>query len=312
MLIEFHRNMLADTTRNEAFYRALAKVIVPGKSVVADLGSGTGFLGFLALKLGAKAVYFYEYSPAIKLSEKLARANQIKGCHFVHDHSTQVKNPVAADIIVSETFGNYAYEENIIENIEDARRFLKPGGTLIPGRLEQFVAPITSPRFLQELQVWDDVGYGLDFTLAKQMSLNNLYVRKISAADLFSGADSAQCWDVVDFTKPGNKSKRRGHARWRVDTRVTFYGFALWWRSELVPGIDLSIHPAAPNTHWEQLFLPVTSPLELDTNEELKIEIHSDTRYEIGVNVTWIITVSDTRQNVRVQQKLDMRLGDVR
>ncbi|MEK6748697.1 MAG: 50S ribosomal protein L11 methyltransferase [Pseudomonadota bacterium] len=312
MFIEFHRNMLADATRNEAFYRALSNVIVPGKSVVADLGSGTGFLGFLALKLGAKAVYFYEYSPALKLSEKLARANRLKGCHFIHAHSTEVKSPIPADIIVSETFGNYAYEENIIENIEDARRFLKPKGTLIPGKLEQFVAPVITPRFYAELQVWDKVGYGLDFTLAKQMSLNNLYVRKIATGDLLPESNCDQCWDRVDFMQPNNKSKRRGHAVWRLRKPVTVYGFALWWRSELTPGVALSTHPSAPATHWEQLYLPASTPLALAADEQLRIDIQSDTRYAIGVNVGWEISVANAQQVQRLSQKLDMRLGDIR
>ena len=53
MRIEYHRTLLADRVSNNAFYAALRSVIVPGQTTVADIGAGTGFLGFLAAKLGA-------------------------------------------------------------------------------------------------------------------------------------------------------------------------------------------------------------------------------------------------------------------
>ena len=53
MRIEYHRTLLADRVRNAAFHAALEKVVVPGETTVADIGAGTGFLGFLAARLGA-------------------------------------------------------------------------------------------------------------------------------------------------------------------------------------------------------------------------------------------------------------------
>jgi len=41
MSIEFHRRMLGDQVRIAAFRSALAKVIRPGQTTVADLGAGT-------------------------------------------------------------------------------------------------------------------------------------------------------------------------------------------------------------------------------------------------------------------------------
>ena len=56
MRIEYHRTLIADTVRNEAFFAALKRVIEPGKTVVADIGAGSGLLGLMAAKLGANAV----------------------------------------------------------------------------------------------------------------------------------------------------------------------------------------------------------------------------------------------------------------
>ena len=50
-------------------------------------------------------------------------------------HSTDVTEPERVDVIVCETLGNYPFEENIVETLNDARaRFLKPGGSDHPAR----------------------------------------------------------------------------------------------------------------------------------------------------------------------------------
>jgi type I protein arginine methyltransferase len=306
MLIEFHRAMLADRVRNEAFYQALAQVIRPGETVLGDVGSGTGLLAFMARQLGAKACYLYEYTDALKLSQRLARANRIQGCHFVQQHSAKVRNPAKVDLLVSETLGNFALEENIIETIEDAKRFLKPGGLIIPGRLEQFVAPLTSDRFYRELVVWDQVGYGLDFGLAKEMGLNNLYVRTLRGDDLLA-ADSERRWDALDFAQ-SNRSIRQGQVEWRLEQATTIYGFGLWWRCELVPGVSLSTSPFANLTHWEQLYAPVLEPLEAAPGDRLSLKLESDSRYEVGVNLRWQARLQ-RRDGSREEQQMDMRKG---
>ena len=125
-MIELQLKLLSDQRRNSAFYEALREAIHPGESVVADIGSGTGFLSFMASKLGAKECYLYEYDDElVALSKRLSALNRVRGVHFVARHTSSVKRPVKVDIVVSETLGNYALEENIIENLEDARRFLK-------------------------------------------------------------------------------------------------------------------------------------------------------------------------------------------
>lgn len=309
MFIEFHRNLIADRARNAAFYRALQQVIVPGVTTVADLGSGTGLLGFYALKLGAKDVYFYEYSPALKLSQKIARHNGLRRGHFIHQHSLQMDKPVPVDVVVSETLGNYAYEENIIETLADARRFLKPGGTFIPQHIAQFVAPVITPRVYQELCVWDDVGAELDFSLAKEMSLNNLYVRLLKPEELLESGASAQRWDAVDLRKK-NASVRRGHAHWTVASDTKLYGFALWWECTLLPGITLSTSPLAARSHWEQLYCPVREPIHARPGDELSVTLTSDSRFETGASVKWDISLKSKTSGTLLQQSLDMKHGD--
>ncbi|MGH6755465.1 MAG: methyltransferase domain-containing protein, partial [Bradyrhizobium sp.] len=128
--IELHRKLLGDTARNAAFHDALKALIEPQRSTVLDIGAGTGFLSFLARRLGAKQATLIEYSDALELAEELARRNRIDGLSFIKAHSSEVRRKIAVDIVVTETLGNYALEENFLETAIDARRFLKADGVI--------------------------------------------------------------------------------------------------------------------------------------------------------------------------------------
>src|SRR5262245_52223041 len=226
MRIEYHRTLLADAVRNAAFHAALARLIVKGETTVADIGAGTGFLGFLAAKLGARRVDLYEAAGVASVARKLLRQNRLRNCRLFEMHSTEVIDPERVDLIVCETLGNYAFEESIVETLNDARaRFLRPRGAIIPAAIGQFVCPVGSARFLAELTVWDSVGYGLDLGPAKTMSLNNIYVRTFEAGDLLERAAAARMWDRLAFDRH-NKTTRAGEGTWTLGERTTVYGLA--------------------------------------------------------------------------------------
>src|SRR5437868_13355462 len=113
MRIEYHRTLLADRVRNTAFHEALSRVIVTGETTVADIGAGTGFLGFLASKLGARRVDLYESAEIADVARRLLRHNRLANCRVAQVHSTDIESPDRVDLVVSETLGNYPFEENI-------------------------------------------------------------------------------------------------------------------------------------------------------------------------------------------------------
>jgi protein arginine N-methyltransferase 1 len=309
MRIEYHRTLLADRVRNAAFHEALKRVIVKGETTVADIGAGTGFLGFLAARLGAKRVDLYEAAEIAAVARKLRRLNRLANCRIAEVHSTDVEAPDRVDVIVCETLGNYPFEENIVATLNDAReRFLNPGGAIIPGAVEQFVAPVTAERFYLELAAWDEVGYGLDLGPAKTMTLNNIYVRTFEPADLLDNAAAARSWDRLAFDRP-NKTMRSGAAGWRIGTPATIYGLALWWTAELTAGVTLATGPLNPKTHWEQLYLPVLAPIAVEAGQTLGARLRSTTSYEHGTNITWTLAVTDAAGREIGRQSLDLEKG---
>jgi len=287
MLIEFHRKMLADQVRSAAYEAALRRVIRPGETTVADIGAGTGVLGFMAQRLGAREVHLVEQGPVIELAAHLADANRIPGLHFWQAHSAEIGDPPRVDVVVTEILGNLALEENALETLADARRFLKDGGTLIPLRIEQYVAPVVSAHLWRELASWDRAPLGLDFSLAQAMSFDNLYVRTIAPADLLAQPEAAQRWDVLDFDAHAD-GHRRGGASWTLAAPATLHGFALWWRCELVDGVFLGTAPDAPATHWEQVYAPVAQPLAAAAGDVVTLALESETGGgESGIGLRW-------------------------
>jgi hypothetical protein len=303
MRIEYHRTLIADRVRNEAFEAALRAVIKKGVTTVADIGTGTGLLALMAVKLGAREVYLYEAAEVAGVAAKVLKANGARNCHLIPCHSTEMVDPPKVDVVVSETLGNYALEEHIIETLADAKkRFLKPGGVLIPRRLEQFVAPVTNGRVQAEFDAWDTTGF--DLSVAKAMSLNNIYVRTFSAKELLE----AKSWDTIELGTDG-RSARKGEGSWKLKAATTVYGFATWWSAELAPGIVLSTAPDAPRTHWEQLYFPLLQPIAAKAGDTVGINLRSRTSAEAGTHLAWVATHRDAKGREAARQSLNLDKG---
>jgi type I protein arginine methyltransferase len=306
MSIEFHRRMLADAVRHDAFRAALARVLHPGRSTVADIGAGTGVLAFFARELGAREVWLYDPGAALALAETLAARNGIEHLHFVPERSLDVADPPRVDVVVAEVLGNFAYEEDVLETLRDAHRFLAPGGTLIPHSIVQWAAPVTADRFERDLRSWRTVGHRLDFSDAERLTRNNMYVHPIEPKDLFQSAPLA--WDSLVFDAEMT-SRRAGRVGWDIHSPAVIFGFALWWECTLVAGVVLSTSPFAPRTHWDQIYLPLLEPLDCRPGDTLTLEIASETGGgEGGIAVAW--TVEQRRGPATLaHQSLDIGTG---
>jgi SAM-dependent methyltransferase len=307
-MIDFHRKMLADHVRNTAFAEALKKIIVPEKTTIADIGSGTGVLSFLTLKLGAKHATLYETGDALELSRKLAKENGLfEKCTFVRKHSMDVRSPEKVDVVVSETLGNYALEEHTLETLQDAKRFLVPGGSILPSHLTQIVTPVIDPTPLAELRSWEKVGHSLTFNAAQEVSMNNLYVRTFKVEHLLQDSGARKTWDTINFAAKEN-SVRKETIIWDIASSSSISGFCLSWESELIKGVSLATHPWSPATHWEQIYLPVTKAIEVEKDDQLVLELHADSRLTTGLRIQWTVHLRRGGKVISTM-RMDMQKG---
>ena len=142
-VIDEHRLYLRDRHRVSAYERALREVVRPG-DIVVDLASGTGILGMLACRAGARRVYAIEESGIAGLARQIARANGFEDrITSVRGNSRLVTLPERADVVVCDQIGGFGLEAGIFELAKDVRqRFLRPGGTFVPSAVELVVAAV--------------------------------------------------------------------------------------------------------------------------------------------------------------------------
>ncbi|MDO8527317.1 MAG: 50S ribosomal protein L11 methyltransferase [Deltaproteobacteria bacterium] len=143
-VLKRHAKMVFDMERSIPLLKAIAKKVRPG-DVVVDVGCGLGLLSFAAVQAGAKRVYAIDVdSEALAFAMWQARElGMEKQIVFLEDHSLNVDLMEKADVLIQETVGALAFDENFLLTLLDAKkRFLKPKGRIIPEVLSLIGAPV--------------------------------------------------------------------------------------------------------------------------------------------------------------------------
>jgi protein arginine N-methyltransferase 1 len=169
--------------------------------------------------------------------------------------------PVRADVILSDLRGVLPlFARNVPAIVDARRRFLRPGGTLIPGKDTLWAAIVEVPKPYGELvDPWERNPFGQDLSPARQMVVNNFQRVRVSPAELLT---VAQLWTTLDYGSIEDPDAR-GDLEWRVERTGTGHGILVWFDTELADGIGFSNAPGAPETIYASLFFPWTQPVSL-------------------------------------------------
>ena len=311
MNLELQRILLGDMLRNRKLDQALKKLVKKG-DVVLDLGAGTGLLGFLALRHGAAQVVFVEERPTLEFA--VAMADQLgvsKQCEFFQMHSSEVELNTKADVLICETLGNFAFEEDILDTVEDGKKWLKPQARILPSEIGVWAVPVTASTVQKKIDVCSPRPFDLPTDELRKTFLCRLYSEEVRGADCLK--DSRRVIDVQ--LKKKCNSQWRSSVTWLVSKQTKVHGFCLYWEATLVPGIVLSTSPwqspLGGKTHLKQIYLPLLSSLPLAKGSQLKLDLYSDTRRSTGVHVQWSGGVGDRRGNTSQHFSMDTDIGRV-
>lgn len=268
-LFDDYYDMMSDHVRMENYKKAISKVVKAGDTVV-DLGCGLGILSFLSLQAGAKKVYAIEKSDSIRLAREVARLNGLSDrIEFINDNSLKVNLPEKVDVILSETLGSFALEENTLEFTIDARkRFLKEGGKMIPDGLNLWVAPAESGKGTKRIAFWKDI-YGVDFSPAINEMAGRLMAEEITPEELLS---KPAFYAALDLYKADNTSLS-GALTFPIARNAVFHGLAGWFTVKLTEGVVFDTSPVSEKTHWKQAFLAVKEPFSVHAGGILNVDL---------------------------------------
>lgn len=145
VLLAEHFVYLSDKLRLRRYREAIAAAVREG-DVVVDIGCGSGVLGLICLRAGARAVHCIDETPFLEVARRtLIDAGFESRASFHLGRAQQISLPERADVVVCDHVGYFGFDYGILDMLHDAQaRFLKPGGTVIPAEVRLVVAAVES------------------------------------------------------------------------------------------------------------------------------------------------------------------------
>jgi SAM-dependent methyltransferase len=272
-MFEFHRYLLADEARTNAFREAIGRTVRPG-DVVLDIGSGTGILAFFACDAGARRVYAVEQQHSADAAALLARQHGYADrVTIVHGRSTDVVLPEMASVLVTETFGPLVFNIGFLGAVVDARRrLLRPDARMIPSQVDLWAAPVEIPQFYANfIDWWSTPRYGLDISQMRLFAANTAYSSRIAPSALLAPKATA----MTLISSELDDTAQRGSATFRTVRRGVVHGFAIGFSATLAEGIVLS-NAWSDATTWDQGVLPLEVPVETEVDTPISVELRTD------------------------------------
>ena len=273
-MLDFHRELLADSTRTLAFREAIRRIVKPG-DVVLDIGAGSGILSWFAIEAGAARVYAIEKQHTADAAALLARHNGYADrLVVVHEYSVDAILPERAHVAITETLGMFALDEQILGLVLDARkRLLRPGAAIIPSRVALLAAPVTLPeKYERHVAWWSDARYGVDLTPLRTFASNSQY-----GADINEDAHLAAAATLIDVDLHAiDTADVSGRTTFEVTRDGTCHGFGGWFDATLASDPPLVLTNRKPHeTHWMQAFLPLEVPVDVKRGDAIELELET-------------------------------------
>lgn len=266
-----HRHYLIDAQRLEAYSQALGALVRPG-DIVLDLGAGSGILGLLACKAGAGCVYAVDDGPALELARRLCQENGYAD-RVVHikGNSMEIELPERVDVVVADQVG-FGGEYGIIRFFHDAReRLLKPGGMLIPGRVDLCLGLASSADTWSQIAFWDTVPAGFTLQAARELATNTRYRIGARSVDVLSEPVVAASLDLSQDTE----APMTLLATLTTERSGTLHGIGGWFVAHLAPHVRMTNLPGVPGAiDREGAFFPLEHSVLLEPGDQVEVKLH--------------------------------------
>ena len=270
-MIQEHLGYVADAVRLACFRAAIGKAIRPGHRV-ADLGCGSGILGLLCLQAGAAHVDFVDETSMIDVAREIvARAGLQDRASFFRGRSQHVELPQRVDAVVCDHVGYFGFDYGIVELLQDARRrFLTPGGILIPSRIGLEIAAISSEKCRALAEGWTAQGMPGEFRWLREYSLNSEH-----AVDFVRDEPASRpaTLGMID-TREEQPAFLSLTAELHIERSGVVHGLGGWFECELAPGVWMTNSPLAKQPiKRPQAFLPIGAPMQVKAGDRVKASI---------------------------------------
>jgi protein arginine N-methyltransferase 1 len=188
---------------------------------------------------------------------------------FYREWSTAAEIPERVDVVVTDQIGPLGFEVGLAEFLADAvRRFLKPGGILVPHTVRLEAAPVEEPRVREAIGFWRDPIRGLDCSPVFERAQSNGYVQQLAPDRLLAEPAGMASFSAA----PPPNEVARGEATFVATRAGVLDGAAMWFRADLSPSVSMTNSPvAAAHIQRRQMVLPMTPPVTVERGDRIRI-----------------------------------------
>lgn len=241
-MLQEHLGYIADGVRLERFRTAVTHTVQPGVRVV-DLGCGSGLLGLLCLQAGAAHVVFVDQGAILDVArETIGRAGLQDRASFLTARSQHLELSPPVDVVICDHVGYFGFDYGIVPLLQDARRrFLSPGGTLIPARVTLHVAAIESASCRALADGWTAEAVPSEFHWVREYAINAQHPAQLTPEHLLSRPAELGVLDLSE-DQPAFLSWT---AALRIERDGVVHGLAGWFDCELAPDVWMTNSPLA-------------------------------------------------------------------
>jgi SAM-dependent methyltransferase len=281
-----HAGYLGDAVKLAAYAQALA-ALVGGDDSVLDLGAGTGILGLLAARAGARVVYAVDSGPIIgPAAEVAARSPYADRIVHVRGRSTEIDLPEPVDVAVCDQIGGFVHDAGVLQLFADVRRrLLAPGGRLVPARFRLLVAPVTCATIREQIDLWGAAPAGIDFSPFRDAAVNTEHTVEGDDVHLLAAGT------VVAEVDADHIEPIAGGGRVSIDEGGSCDGLVGWFEADMGGGAMLTNCPGDSRRmrRW-CTFYPLSERVAVSDGDVVDAAV--DVRPLLHA-VTWRVTITD-------------------
>jgi len=298
-----HHEMLSDEVRTSSYRAALTRnpARLTGANVL-DIGCGTGVLSMFAAQAGAGRVVGVDCSDIIYQAMDIVRENRLEDrVELVRGRLEEVELPLQQyDLIVSEWMGYFLLYEGMLDSVLQARdRYLAPGGSLLPNRVNIQLAAVSDPdRYHAYVgNFWSDV-YGLQMSCMRAPILAEASVELVPAVAIVSEPVEVLLLDLNTCTAKDTIFSQEFMLTIDRDCELTgICGFFDTFFDLSEEAVMFSTGPGSQPTHWKQTVFYFHSLLGVTAGQTLDCKIICKRFKNDSRSLKLSLTVADRSYN---------------
>lgn len=276
---QWHLDMLADTARNDAYYKVILAKIKKGDKVL-DIGTGSGLLSMMAVKAGAERVYACEMVPVLAdIAKKVVRDNGMSDkIEIFNLKSTALKIgqhlPAKADVVVSEILDCGLLGEGVLPSLRHAyANLLKPGAVSVPQSADVFGVLLEMGDLKKVNPVGEISGFDLsafeEFRMAdeyQKVHLQSLPHRRLSGVFPIHHFD----FQNLPAERSANDPLRKPLSVLATESGH-FHAVAFWFALHVDERTSLSTGPDGEMIHWGQALYFLKNDRKVESGEMIDL-----------------------------------------